>query len=40
MSIGGVYKEKTEDIFSMIKEADHLMYEDKKKFYEKYKEKR
>lgn len=35
-SIGGVYEEHAENIFAMIKEADHLMYEDKKKFYTMY----
>lgn len=32
-SIGGVYREQADDIFAMIKAADHLMYEDKKRFY-------
>lgn len=37
VSIGGVFKEETDDIFKMIKAADKLMYEDKKKYYRKKK---
>lgn len=35
VSIGGVFKEETDDIFKVITEADKLMYEDKKKYYRK-----
>lgn len=40
VAIGGVFQEKAEDIFAMIKEADHLMYEDKKKYYHIFGEKK
>lgn len=36
VSIGGVFEEKAEDIFEMIKIADSFMYEDKKKYYSMY----